>query len=310
MNKWMHTFIINRTEETQTQEKSKNEKGEEITTIKKESKENPITLKIKKPNRRLYDDADLFYGVKLSEGIKAGLLTKTLLAKRYDNDGGPMSNPEKEKYAKLYIDLYEKENVIQKLQLNLDEFSEEEKREKLTEAIIDMSTIKQELHQFELSQQSLFDQTAEVRARNQTIMWWVLNLSYMGEEKGEEEMFFPGDSFDNKLDTYDELEEKENPFWADAIRKFIYFISFWESGQVTNEEEFKEAEKVFERTLKENEEVPEENEEEDKAELKTAYEKAEEQEKAEEKAKEKAEKQEPTKPKKKAKKKELATENA
>ena len=310
MNKWMHTFIINRTEETQTQEKSKNEKGEEITTIKKESKENPITLKIKKPNRRLYDDADLFYGVKLSEGIKAGLLTKTLLAKRYDNDGGPMSNPEKEKYAKLYIDLYEKENVIQKLQLNLDEFSEEEKREKLTEAIIDMSTIKQELHQFELSQQSLFDQTAEVRARNQTIMWWVLNLSYMGEEKEKEEMFFPGDSFDDKLDTYDELEEKENPFWADAIRKFIYFISFWESGQVTNEEEFKEAEKVFERTLKENEEVPEENEEEDKAELKTAYEKAEEQEKAEEKAKEKAEKQEPTKPKKKAKKKELATENA
>ncbi len=303
MNKWLYSFTINKTEEIQTEEKSKNEKGEDTTTVKKEIKETPVTLKIKKPNRRLYDDADLFYGVKLSEGIKAGLLTKTLLAKRYENDGGPMSNPEKEKYAKLYIDLYEKENEVQKIQLNLDKLNEEDKKEKLTQAIVEMSTIKQDLHQFELSQQSLFDQTAEVRARNQTIMWWVLNLSYSGEE-GKEEVFFPGDTFDEKLNEYDEIEDRDNAFWGEAIRKFIYFISFWESGQITTEEEFKDAEKVFDRTLEEGEEVPEA---EDLDSLKTAYEKAEEQEQKEEQAEKQEQK---TKPKRKAKKKDLVTENA
>jgi hypothetical protein len=316
MIKWLHAFTVNKTEEIQTEEKSKNDKGEETTTVKKETKEIPITLKIRKPNRRLYDDADLFYGVKLSEGIKAGLLTKTLLAKRYENDGGPMSNPEKEKYAKLYIDLYEKENEIQKVQLNLEKLNEKEKREQLTEVIIEMSTIKQELHQFELSQQSLFDQTAEVRARNQTIMWWVLNLSYSGEDE-KEEVFFLGDTFDEKLNTYDEMEERANSFWGETIRKFIYFVSFWESGQITTEEEFEDAEKVFNTTLEEQEKVPEE---EDGEGLKTAYEKAEEQEKAEEKAKEEAEKKEQREPsenvepkkktKRKAKAKDLATENA
>jgi len=312
MNKWLHTFTVNKTEEVQTEEKSKNDKGEEITTVKKETKENPITLKIKKPNRRLYDDADLFYGVKLSEGIKAGLLTKTLLAKRYENDGGPMSNPEKEKYAKLYIDLYEKENEIQKVQLNLDKLGEKEKKEKLTEAIIDMSTIKQELHQFELSQQSLFDQTAEVRARNQTIMWWVLNLSYLVENE-KEEVFFAGDTFDEKLNTYDEIEENENPFWGEAIRKFIYFVSFWESGQISTEKEFEDAENVFNKSLEEEGQVPEE---EDEDELKTAYEKAEEQEQAEEKAEKQEQKtsskeiKPQKKPKRKIKAKDLATENA
>jgi len=302
MNKWLYSFTINKTEEIQTEEKSKNEEGEETTTVKKETKEIPVTLKIRKPNRRLYDDADLFYGVKLSEGIKAGLLTKTLLAKRYENDGGPMSNPEKEKYAKLYIDLYEKENEIQKIQLNLDKLNDEEKKEKLTEAIIDMSTIKQDLHQFELSQQSLFDQTAEVRARNQTIMWWVLNLSYSVEDE-KEEVFFIGDTFDEKLNTYDEIEDRKNLFWGEVIRKFIYFISFWESGQITTEEEFKDAERIFDRTLEEENGVPETKEEED--ELQTAYEKTEEQEKANEKKKKQ---NQATKPKKKQKKENLVAE--
>ena len=306
MNKWLYSFTINKTEEIQTEEKSKNNEGEETTTVKKEIKETPITLKIKKPNRRLYDDADLFYGVKLSEGIKAGLLTKTLLAKRYENDGGPMSNPEKEKYAKLYIDLYEKENEVQKIQLNLDKLDDEEKKEKLTEAIIDMSSIKQDLHQFELSQQSLFDQTAEVRARNQTIMWWVLNLSYSVKNE-EEEIFFVGDTFDEKLNAYDEIEDRSNLFWGEAIRKFIYFISFWESGQISTEKEFEDAEKVFNKTLEEDKETSETQEKEE--ELQTAYEKTEEQE--QEKADEKQEKQnKAAKPKKKEKKKDLVAEGA
>ena len=60
MNKWLYSFTINKTEEIQTEEKSKNNEGEDTTTVKKEIKETPITLKIRKPNRRLYDDADLF----------------------------------------------------------------------------------------------------------------------------------------------------------------------------------------------------------------------------------------------------------
>ena len=38
---------------------------------------------VRRPNRKLYDDAELYYAVKLSEGIKAGLLTKALLEKRW-----------------------------------------------------------------------------------------------------------------------------------------------------------------------------------------------------------------------------------
>ena len=80
--------------EAEEAEVSKNENGEEIKTIKKVKKNLSTKVIIKKPTRALFDEAELFYGVKLSEGIKHGLLTRPLLAKRINNDGGIFSDEE------------------------------------------------------------------------------------------------------------------------------------------------------------------------------------------------------------------------
>ena len=82
--KWVHKFTVNKEKEVEVTETKTGENGEEITTKRKEVQQVPIEFCIRKPNRKTYDEAELFYGVKLSEGIKAGLLTKTQLAKRYD----------------------------------------------------------------------------------------------------------------------------------------------------------------------------------------------------------------------------------
>ena len=92
----LNEFILPKEEEVQETESSTNEKGEEVKTTKTVKKSVNKTFVVKKPNRSLYDEAELFYGVKLSEGIKAGLLTRALLAKRFNNDGGGLSDNEKE----------------------------------------------------------------------------------------------------------------------------------------------------------------------------------------------------------------------
>ena len=86
--KWLHEFIINKEDKTMESHTETNDKGEKITTEKEVVKEIPTYFAIRKPTRKLFDEADLFYSVKLSEGIKAGLLTRTLLEKRFENDGG------------------------------------------------------------------------------------------------------------------------------------------------------------------------------------------------------------------------------
>ena len=141
--KWVYKFNINRKKEVEVTETKTGENGEEITTKKKEEKIVPIQFAIRKPNRKMHDDAELFYGVKLSEGIKAGLLTKTQLAKRYDNDGGPFSSDQKHQYSVILLNIFEKESEVQKISLNLDNDTEEVKKKKLTTNLIELTQLRE-----------------------------------------------------------------------------------------------------------------------------------------------------------------------
>lgn len=243
--KWLYEFAVNDQKEVEQVETSKDDQGNEVKTTKKVKKVVPVKFKILKPTRKMFDDAELFYGVKLSEGIKAGLLTKALLAKRYQNDGGAMSEPEKEKYSKLYIELYNKETEFQKVSLNLENISPEEKTAKIAKLISELAEIRQELQDVEFSQISLFDQTAENRARNQCIMWWVLNLAYTLDSKEEPTPLFNGKTYDEKVENYDSIEEQESPFWNEVFKKLAYFISFWYMGKISSQEDFQKAEQFY-----------------------------------------------------------------
>ena len=69
-SKWLHEFVINKQDKTMESHTETNDKGEKITTEKEVVKDIPTYFAIKKPTRKLFDESDLFYSVKLSEGIK------------------------------------------------------------------------------------------------------------------------------------------------------------------------------------------------------------------------------------------------
>ena len=253
--KWLHEFAVNDEKEVEQIETSTDAQGNEVKTTKKVKKIVPVKFKIQKPTRKLFDEAELFYGIKLSEGIKAGLLTKALLAKRYQNDGGAMSEPEKEKYTQLYVDLYSKETEFQKVSLNLENISPEDKTAKVAKLLGELTEIRSQLQTLEFSQIALFDQTAENRARNQCIMWWVLNLAHTEDQTSNDfSILFKGKTFEEKLDYYDSLEESGSLFWNEVFKKLAYFISFWYMGKISSQEDFVKAEQFYIPTQKELEE--------------------------------------------------------
>ena len=92
--KKLFEFVIPKEEMVKETETTKNDKGEEVTTTKEVKKVVDKKFSFANQREKLFDDAELFYGVELSKGIKAGLLTRALLQKRFSNDGGTM---EKEK---------------------------------------------------------------------------------------------------------------------------------------------------------------------------------------------------------------------
>jgi hypothetical protein len=238
MTKKIYEFVVRKEEEVDKVE-TKNENGKEVTITSKVKENVSRKFFIKKPTRGLFEEAELFYAVRLSEGIKAGLLTRSLLAKRYSNDGGALSDTEKEKYTESYVKLFEKQNEFQKLssvkEKNERTKEEQEDFEKLTAEIVKLRT---DIQDFEISQASLFDQTAENRARNKTILWWILNLSYMVDNDGKEICIFNDGSFDEKLALYDNFEESNDDWMKSVIKKFAFYISFWYMGRASSQEEF------------------------------------------------------------------------
>lgn len=240
--KWLYEFSLNKEKEIEETEISKNEKGEEIKVTKKVKKLVPIKFKILKPNRKLHEQAELVYAIKLSEGVKAGLLTKSLLAKRYQNDGGSMSEPEKLEYTKLYLELFKLENEYQKDLLKNEKSPEDVK--KLEDILFSIANTRRQIQQIEYNQSTLFDQTAENKARNHVIMWWILFLSYMEEDDNLSTLFGDG-AFEQRLSKYDDLEETEDAFVLQAVRKMTYLLSFWYMGKANSTEDFKKIEELY-----------------------------------------------------------------
>jgi len=236
--KTMFEFDIYHEKEIEKVEVSTNEKGEEVKTTSKVKTTVPVKLAIKKPTRSLFDEAELFYGVRLSEGIKAGLLTRALLAKRFNNDGGVLSDEEQKEYNELYLEFFNLQSEFQKLSIKEESIRNDEEKENLKAVVVKMNDARERLQKYEMAQANLFEQTAENRARNKTIMWWVLQLSLIqGDDKKLKELFQDG-TYEDKLKKYDEIEESESDIEKIAIQKLLYLISFWYIGRAASQDEF------------------------------------------------------------------------
>ena len=94
--KWMFAYEVSRVYAKTVKEEKVDEKGKKFTIEKEEDVDEIVEVYLKRPTRRLYDECNLFYSVKVSEGIKEGLLTRAMLSKRYRDDKGALSDEEKE----------------------------------------------------------------------------------------------------------------------------------------------------------------------------------------------------------------------
>jgi hypothetical protein len=240
--KKIFSFTVTKTQEVETPETTTNEAGEQVTTVKKVKKEIPYTFFIRKPNRALSDDAALFYSVSVSQGIKAGLMTIPQLEKRNANDGGLLSEDQQKQFSKLAEEFYALEKDLQKLEIKT-ELSEDEKTAK-SDTIKKLADCRLKLNDYESLRATAYENTAEYRARNQTIVWWLLNLSYK-EENGKEEPFFGVGKHEEKLTKYDEVVDSEDDFLNKVLGKFLTYVGLWATNRASTPEEFEKLESIL-----------------------------------------------------------------
>lgn len=247
--KWLYQTSVDKLIETKETVKDPKDPSIEITkTVKKKSS---VKVGILKPSRKLFESAEIFYATKVADYIRIGLLPFSLVQKRYANDGGPLSEPEKKVIEDLRDEVTKCKGEY--FAFATDDTSDDTKTKK-NELLVRINDINTKLNNIENAYSDIFDNTAEVKARNKTIEWWVLHLTYYAPDKDYKCIFGDG-NYEEKYQVYDGLEDQDDPFLLEIISLCSYLISFWLTarGSLTKDElakiEFNTMEKLYLETV-------------------------------------------------------------
>jgi len=178
-----------------------------------------------KPTRRQREASDMEYSVEYNDCIRRGIMTRTMLAKKYDDVGGFMTSSEEKHRSALYHEL--KKNIEEQTKLNTTKPQTKKVKEKLLELEKEVVELSKKISEVETSNNYLFSQTAESRAQLKAINWFSLNLLHEKIKK-EYEIFFDGESYDEKLDQYyDREEEDDNETYLKIMDRAGTIIALW-----------------------------------------------------------------------------------
>jgi hypothetical protein len=238
-----------RVKEDGTEEKYKDKEKRKVKEkqIVKETRTDTVskeyTFVIKQPTRRQMEEADMEYSIEMSRCVKNGILTKAMLMNKYSDTGGMLSESDAQKLSSMYGELGEIQTEVTQLTMQSGKTeSNEEKRKQLGEK---MATLRKAIAVAETNFSALLNHTADNKAQNKVISWYLLSLTYT-EEDGELTPFFPGETFDDKKSSLYVMEEEEDDLLAIVYDKLTAFISFWYFSAAATNEDFQDLEKDIE----------------------------------------------------------------
>lgn len=244
-SKNLYSFTLFSEKENTVEEKRVDEQTkEEITVMKKVTEKVPFQIILKKPTRRQVEEADLEYSVEMSKCIKKGILTKAMLAKKYSDTGGMLSENESKRLVDLYKKIYDLQNENIRLESST---KKKENKEKIDEIVENLTKTRKEIIDIESNYRSLFDHTADSKAQNKLLLWYILNLTYIKlDSESVEKPYFEGEEFEDKLQNFYQKEESSEENYGIISKKISTLVAFWFFNQASSEKDFEELDKKIE----------------------------------------------------------------
>jgi len=244
MAKVLHTFKITRVAEIEEEkvEKVKNEAGEETTRSYKEkvSKKIPVEIKINQPSRRQMQEADMEFSVEMSRCIRSGILTKAMLLNKYSDTGGLISESDAKTMVSAADELRDLQAELTILNLKPESERTEKEKEKINNLTYSILSKRKTLMEKETSYITLFNHTADIKAQNKAILWYILNLTFYKDEtvSSEFQPLFPGKNFEQREAVMFDYEDSENEIYNKCYSKLASIVSHWFFTSNIDSEEF------------------------------------------------------------------------
>lgn len=212
---------------------------------------------LKKPSRSEMEEIEIFSAAILSKMMNMGVQTRAAVDKYYaDNTDGAMSNDDEKEVIKLKKELIEKEEKL--ITTSGDDDISKDKKVSL---MLEIHEITEKIRNYNQLYSAIYENTAEVKARNKTIDFCFLNFSCIDEQPAfscDEEDFTK--RMVEQFEIYDSKRD-EDEFWADNFDKMIFLFTLWYLNAAETEEEFDGYFQAhFGKEIEEIEETPEEEE--------------------------------------------------
>ncbi len=192
-------------------------------------------LAIKKPSRLELDESDMMFSQFQSECVKRGILTKEMMIRELKNFGGTLSNDEEKEYSKIFAQFVAAKKRLEKAKTLKDK--------ELIQKEIDVYFTS--LRDIEMEHEHLFDRTADVIARNKTILHLSLLMAYIdiNEDEDDEPNWQPvysGNEFEDRYESFSDKEEIDAINANNMLSRVSLFVTFWYFGDKgLTEEDFK-----------------------------------------------------------------------
>lgn len=248
--KRLYEFTLKKKEKVDKEVPDVNKDGENITAKKTVEEEVEHKFFLRRPTRRMLDEGELYYGVELGKAIRAGMITRPLLHKRYTNDGGIMNDLQQKAFDEITKEL--REIYKQQEEINVIDEKKRTTAQKKKHEDLDAKAkpYLETMRRYNMAEESIFEDTAESRARNKAILWWVLFMSY----KDDETPFFKAGEFDDRVEQYDEIDDGQDSFLTSVVAELTYNISLWYFARPNSAEQFVELKKNVSQLDEEDEE--------------------------------------------------------
>lgn len=215
----------------------KNKKGETVESTKTVKSKVKNRIIFAKPSFADVENAEFFFGQQYNQLINSGFLTKAMLNKKIGDMGGQSSKLMQEAANKAILDNLDSARVIEfyEGQKGL----EKEQEDKLKEAKELFISSRKTIEEFESSFREQYNQTAEAKAEQKLIEWFIFNFSYYEvDSEGKTEIFpiFRGDDYEEKREVYldlcEDLDDMENKTLV--TEKIVFDLSFSKLAMIAN----------------------------------------------------------------------------
>lgn len=209
-------------------------------TITNVTKKVPYKFCLKTPSRQDRDHAELFYFRQMNEASKAGLVPEAVLIKRLNDNGGLLSEHDRKLLIEHGVKIADKQKEIENAEK--EESGNLNYPERIIKLKEELATLENDLKTYSKTygqlEASTLESSAENWVRNKLIRYYALNLLYKNEG-GEYKRYFEGDTFEDRLRKYYELDDlglELDKFTSDMLSEAFFAAAYFVAAGTVSKE--------------------------------------------------------------------------